>query len=877
MPEPTWRRYLSFFGPKAAADLDEELRFHIEARVADYMRRGLSEADARAATATRIGDLATTRGECMTIATRTQSRLTRSQLWDALVQDVRFAFRSLRLQKGWTAVAVLTLALGIGANSAMFSVVNNLLLNPLPYANASRVVVVFQAPSEGNNTGQNVLMMQSGRLIESWLTARSLEAMEPYIAVGAALENAGEAIRSVHTAAVRPTFAAFAGQRPIIGRWFTDEEASSDAPVALVSEGLWRGQYGGDANILGRVLTLNAKPVTVIGVVPAALQLPRTTDAAVDMWLPLNFAASRQVAMLSVARIRPGVSRAAAAQELDALADRVAGAEGKAKYVTQLKAPGEMITYHDSLVFLSLAVALVLVIACTNVAHLLLARASTRQREMAIRAALGAGAGRLFRQLFTESLLLSLAGCVAGVGLGWAGLRLLVAARPQSMSELAAARMDGSTLLATVAVSIVTGVAFALLGAVQAARQSTGETLKGGAVSVSTARSHGRFRSMLVVSEMALCTLLLVTSALLLRSMMHLQSIDPGYDPKGLYNVAVNMPRERYGRFTARAEFTNTLIDRVRAVPGVEGAVITAASSPGSAFLLGALQLEGQADPPEGVTAFIPFNGVEGDYFKVMRMRVLEGTTLTDTTKAAAQVVINEGMARKHWPNGSPLGKRLRVVYRGTGDWKTVVGVVSNAFTSGLTSEASAPMLYLPPGFIQPTLLVRTSNEAATMPLIRALATSMDPHLPPLVVSSVEVGLRRTIAKPRFTMFLLMVFTVVAVGLAAAGLYGVLAYSVAQRTREIGIRVALGASRGVVARTVLSEGLLLAGAGAAVGLVAARWGVKLVGSMLYGVQQTDALSFTLGAIVLVAIAVVACVVPVRRALAVDPLIAIKAD
>jgi putative ABC transport system permease protein len=377
---------------------------------------------------------------------------------------------------------------------------------------------------------------------------------------------------------------------------------------------------------------------------------------------------------------------------------------------------------------------------------------------------------------------------------------------------------------------------------------------------------------------MALCTLLLVGASLLLRSVIHLQGRDPGFDATGLYAIDVQLPEARYKNQASQVAFMSDLNERARRLPGVEGMTLAATAPPGSAMLIGALQFEGQPDPPAGTTAFIIFNGVEPDFFKLMRMRIVEGTSFTDTTKAAAQAIVNEGLARKQWPGQSAVGRKLRVVYNGRGDWKTIVGVVNDAYTQGLTDEVTEPILYTPgSGFFRPSLLVRTAGDASVIQNFAKLVAGVDAKLPPPQIKSVDDAMRKTIARPRFTMFLLMIFTIVAVGLAAVGLYGVLAYTVAQRTREIGIRVALGASRQRVARAVMSRGLLLAGIGAAIGLGVARWGVKLLGSMLYGVQQTDVVSFAMGAVILFLIAVVACLVPVRRALSVDPLIAMRAD
>jgi putative ABC transport system permease protein len=345
-----------------------------------------------------------------------------------------------------------------------------------------------------------------------------------------------------------------------------------------------------------------------------------------------------------------------------------------------------------------------------------------------------------------------------------------------------------------------------------------------------------------------------------------------------LYSIDVQLPDERYKGMAGRMAFYNALTARMARVPGVEGVTLAAASPSRSSFLIGALQLEGQPEPPVGTTAFIEYNGVLPEFFRLMRMRIVEGTTFTDTSDAAGQALINEGMARKYWPGTSPIGRKLRVVYNGHGKWKTVVGVVSNALTQGLTHNAGAPLLYLPgPGMFHASALVRTSSDAAIIPAFRSLVANIDSRLPPPLVTNAEDAMQRTIARPHYTMLLLVVFTLVAIGLAAVGLYGVLAYTVAQRTREIGIRMALGASRRAIARSVMQQGVLLAAVGGVIGLIAARWGVKLLGSMLYGIRETDIVSFFTGAAVLLVIAVVACLVPVRRAVSVDPLIAMRAE
>ena len=876
----TWRRYLRFFGHRGVADLDDELAFHVDMRVLDYMSRGMSEADARAATLQRLGDLTRARAACAAVATRTQRRMTRTQLLDSLSQDLRFALRTLGRNKGWTAVAIITLALGIGANSGMFSVVNHLLLNPISYPHANRVAIVFQAPVAGNTTGHMVMITPKTKLLQAWREhARSLEAIEPFVATDVTLERAGDEPRIAKVASVLPSFPAFAGRRPLLGRMFTEAEAKGEATVALISEGTWRTHYGARRDALGSTLILNGKVATVIGVLPAGLELPRGPGSEVDVWQPLDMA-RHEYGMLAVARVREGVTKETAQSELDAIAQRpeVKTAD-LAAYKTMLKSPAELVGFRQSLILLSVAVALVLLIACANVVHLLLARASSRQRELAIRAAIGAGRGRLFRQLLTESMLLSLAGCVAGVALGWAGVRALVAVRPESLGDLAAVRMDGSTLLLTAGIAVLTGLVFGVVGAVQAARHSTHDALKAGSLATSAGRGRGRARALLVVTEMALCTLLLVGATLLLRSVMHLQRLDPGFDPRGMYALDLNIPDDRYPTPAAKQAFDAEAVRRARQIPGVEAVTLVASAPPSATFLLGVIQVEGQPTPASDAAGFLRFNGVSPDYFRLMRMPIVEGTTFTDTTDAGGQMIVNASMARQLWPGQSPIGKRLRVVYSGQGEWKTVVGVVGDARLSGLTSDASEGILYGPGvANFRPAIIVRARGDnPGVAAALAGVMSGIDRRLPPPRVTSIEEALRRSVARPRFTLFLLSAFAMVAVGLAAVGLYGVLAYNVAQRTREIGIRMALGASRHSVARAVIAQGLLMAIVGSAIGLLVARGGVKLLAHTLYGVQQTDLLSFAGAAVALVVIAAAACLIPARRAVAVDPLIAMRAE
>ena len=875
----TTRRYLRFWGPRAEADVDDELAFHIEMRARDYMERGLSEQDARAAAKRRLGNLASARSDCIAITSRRQRRMTRAQIIDAFVHDVRFAWRTLGRQKGWTAVAVITLALGIGANTAVFSVVNTLLLRPLPYPDANRIAIIYQEPTKGNSTGIQITVNPNPPLVRAWREgAKSFESIEAYTQSDRAMQPPGGTTEIVHAANILPTFPTFAGQRPLKGRVFDENEVKTRQRVVLISEPFWRVRLGGDPDVIGKPLTLERQPYTIVGVMPATLRLPRLGADLTDVWLPLDIN-DDMIGLSVLGRMRSGVDRDVARRELDAIDAAISTqAKGMQDFRTRLTSPAELVRFRESLVMLSAAVALVLLIACGNVTHLVLARTATRGRELAIRTALGANRLRLVRQMLTESLLLAAAGCVGGIVAGWAGLQILVALRPDNLPELQVARIDAYTMLVTAGLAVLTGVVVGLLGAWQAARTSAHDALKSGALTASQSRRQRRLRSLVVTSEMAVSMVLLVGAMLLVRSMVHLQRIEPGFSAAGLYSVEIPLSKAAYPDAAPRLAFLRQVAERVRAVPGVQEVTVAAGAPPSRSFMIGALQVEGQPEPPAGTTSFIDYNGVETNYFRTMGIRIVEGTAITDTSQAASQVVVNQGLARKYWPGKSPLGRRLRVVLNGQGAWGTIVGVAADAFTGGLTSEAADPMLYMgTQDRFSPVLILRAKAGVDPIPTVRAVIAQLDATLPPPRVADIESAMARSIAGPRFTMTLLVAFTALALLLAAVGLYGVMAFSVAQRTREIGIRIALGATRRTVAKSILWQGTVMALLGGAIGLVGARWGTKLLEHMLYGVDETDVMSFALGGAVLVATAMVACIVPMRRAVSVDPLTAIRSD
>jgi putative ABC transport system permease protein len=865
-------------------EVEDEIKLHLSLRAEQLMAQGAAPDDAYQEAVRRFGSLTESRARLLDAARHRERQMQRTEWASDIRQDLGFALRTLGRQKGWTAVTILTLALGIGSTTAVFSVVSSLLLHAVPYPAADRVMIVEQQPTTGNNTGIHVSITPSPRVVNAWRAgSHSFDVLEPYRSSTAALKTNGEPA-PIGAAWILPSFTQFAAQKPLIGRLFSPEDMSSRAHVALLSEGMWRSRFGADTRVIGQVVTIDDSTYTVIGVMPATLRLPMLRFGVTDVWLPLDMS-NLNLGLRVVGRLHAGTTPAVAMRELDELTRRAEaspGAAGTLNFKALVTSPAQQLSFHDSLILLTGAVALVLLVACANVAHLMLARAATRHRELAVRAALGAGRSRILRQLLTESLVLAFAGAVAGVAIGWIGLRLIVGARPAQLPELELARLDLTTLLVTAALATLSGIAFGVIGALQSSRHSTHDALKAGSGATSYSRRHDRLRSLLVISEMALSATLIVGATLLVRSVINMQHTDLGFEPQGLYAIDVNLPKTRYATPASRSAFMTELTGRLRTVPGIRDVALAAVAPSARSFNIGAL--EGEGEPATSASegrAVVDANDVEPGWFKLMGVRMLEGSTFSDTSTAANQVIVNAGFARTHWPAGlrGALGHRVRVAYKGHGTWRTIVGVAADAAMSGPGSTLSAPILYDPVRDLQNggVVMIRAQSSTDIVTPVRALIHSIDPQMAMPTIESAEHTISGSMAGPRFTMSLLTLFTMVALVLAAIGLYGVMAYAVTQRTREIGIRMALGASQRVIAKSVIVRGIVLALIGAMVGLVGAYWGTRLLTDMLFGVAALDVASFATGAAVLIVAAVVACVVPTRRALAVDPITAIRAD
>ena len=550
-------------------DVEDEIELHLTLRAEQLLAEGKAPADAYAEAVRRFGPLSDSRARLLKAAEHRERAMRRVELVDDLRQDLSFTLRTLKRQKGWTAVAVITLALGIGAAAAVFSVASRLLLHPVPYPDADRVVFVALRERAAAAGSMNVAQLSTPPpLVRFWRDHnRSLESLEAYHSGVTMMKTLGDPSQ-LSGSWVSSSFASFAGLHPLRGRNFSSAEQRTHAHVILLAEQLWRGRFGSDDRVIGRAITLDDSLYVIIGVMPASLHVPLSASGESDVWLPLD-AENNQIGVQLIARLRRGMPLTAAARELDSLAARSGVLPSRNNsWVTQLVTPSHAVSFHDSLVLLCAAVGLVLLVACTNVAHLVLSRGAARQREFAVRTALGAGRGRLARQLVTESLVLAGTGCVAGLLIGQAALAVLVRTRPAALWELTSARLDSTTLLVAVAAAMLTSVAFALVGLVQLARSSTGDTLTSGRLAGTSLGRGERLRSALVVSEMALSGMLVVGAALLLRSVVNLQRTDVGFVPARLYTVAMFMPRAQIPNAASRHAFVSQVVDRIRGFAG---------------------------------------------------------------------------------------------------------------------------------------------------------------------------------------------------------------------------------------------------------------------------------------------------------------------
>jgi predicted permease len=804
-----------------------------------------------------------------------------------LMQDLRYGARMLLKNPGFTAVVVLALALGIGANTAIFSVVNAVLLRPLPFGEPEQLMMVW---GSSKNTGANHIVLSVPDVTDLRQQSQTLEYVAPYNGSGTTLSQGDETERVFGAVVPADLFPALR-VKPLMGRVFThDEDVPGGPAVVVISESLWRRSFGSDPAIVGKQIRLGGKAALVVGVMPESFRFPLKREERTEYWEPISASPSyvaakdkRDTRSLNVlARLKPGVTMAQANEELAAISGRLEQQypDSNAGLSLSLTPLHEDIVgqVRPALLVILGAVGFVLLIACANVANLLLARAASRQKEIAIRTALGAGRLRIVRQLLTESLLLALMGGGLGLLLATWGLDLLVAVSPSDLPLMGEVGLDTQVLGFTVAVSVLTGILFGLAPALQASRLDLNESLKEGGRG-STEGRRNRVRSLLVISEIALALVLLVGAGLLIRSFVTLLNTSPGFDAGAVLTADIPLSRSRYPDAEKQSAFVQQAIQATSHMPGVASVAAVNILPLSGNGRQSSFTIEGRP-VPNGQEPDAEASTVSPEYFRTMGIPVIRGRTFNEGDKRDTPwvVVISETLARKVFPGEDPIGKRL-----GIDDGRPpfeIIGIVGDVRHEKLETE-SYPEYYR--SFYQSperqvNLVVRAapSTDPATLQMaVRNAIKQLDREQIVWETKTMEQWRAESVARRRFNMMLLGLFASLALLLAAVGIYGVMSYTVTQRTHEIGIRLALGAQTRDVVRMVVRQGMTLALIGVGVGLLAAFGVTRVMSSLLYGVTSTDTLTFGAVSLLLVVLALLACLIPARRATRVDPMTALR--
>lgn len=809
---------------------------------------------------------------------------------DAWLKDLRYSIRRLTRAPGFAAIVVLTLALGIGANSAIFSVVNGVLLRPLPYREPAQLVTVEHFYSSLNNLEAPVSVpgfrdysarkhiFQSTAVQTGWAPS---------------LTGKGDPERVQATRATALLFSTL-GVSPLLGRTFAADEDQPGKPrVVVLSWAFWQRAFAGDRGVLGKTVVLDNEPYEVIGVMGPEFRA--FFDSQSELWAPLVFRPeqftndNRTNEFLSfTGRLASGVTPVVAQRDMSAFAGQLKreypdnyGA-GWTLLVTSLLEEGTS-AIRPALYILLGAVGFVLLIACGNVANLFLARAAARAKEVAVRSALGAEWWQLVRQLLTESVVVSVAGGIVGLALSWLALRALVAFNPTNLPRVQDIRIDPAVLIFTFALAIVTGLVFGLAPALQAVRTNLQATLKEGGRTSGGGTGH-KVRRALVVAETALALTLLAGAGLLIRSFARIQGIDPGFQAERVLTFNLSLPNSKYPSDTQRIAFFEQLLPRLAAVPGVEAIGTTSNVPFGGNWSTGSFSVEGYQAPQGQPGPWGDIRVVSSGFFETLRVPVRAGRTFTPQDRAGSPrvVVVDEGLIRRYWPNEDAIGKRITFgdAADSTAEWREIVGVVGYTKHEGLDAE-SRVQVYMPllqQGLPFSDVVVRTRGDPEAMvSALRARVQEMDRDLPLSRVSTVERLISESFGQRRFSMFLLGLFAALALVLASIGIYGVMSYSVAQRSHEMGLRMALGAARGTVVKLILTQGMSLVALGVGIGLVGAFALTRVLRTQLFGVQPTDPLTYVLVTLLLTAVAVIATLGPALRATRVDPIVALRQE
>jgi predicted permease len=882
-----WHRLTALFRRRRLErDLDDELAFHLAMREADYRHGGVPQVDAQYAARRRFGNVASLKEQCRDMWT--------FHPLETLSQDVRFALRTLRKSPGFTVVAVAALAIGIGGNTAIFSLIDAVRSRALPYKDPDALVQLW-----GNVVRARV--ERRGNAYPDFLDwraqSKSFEDMAAFANQTLTLAGVEDPER-IPVEFVSAPYFSLLGVSPVRGRTFSADEdlVATPAYVVVLSDGLWQRRFGADPEIVGRSVTLNARTYTIVGVMPPGFK--GLTDTA-ELWVPFAVYAPPQAmanrgnrGFGALARLKPGVTVASAQSELDGISRQLERAypdtnEKRGVEVSPLDV--ELFgALRPALLTLMAAVAFVLLIACANVANLLIARSEARRREIAVRTAVGAGRGRLLRQLITESCVLTALGAVAGLLLARGAVAVLIAQSPVTFPSFVTPGLDIRVAVFTIAVSLACGILVGLAPGLQARSVDLTSALKESARGSDGRRSQ-RLRNVLVVAELSMAVVLLVGAGLMIRSVRNLMALDPGFDPTSVLTLRVSVPRASApvaaGAPQAPAEPVvrgRTLLERIRAVPGVADVALSTDLPLDGNASAGTYAAEGM---PPTTAQNVPrayTHRISPEFFRTLRIPIVAGRTFTDEelTTTSAAVIVSERVVKRFWPGQDPIGKRIKFgqLTSSAGAWLAIVGVVGEVKYRGLPENpTSDPDIYLP--FVernsQYALAVRaTVPPSSLVAPLRAIVRGADPSIPIYQVATMEAQIEAQTSQSRFTMWLMGVFAAVALSLSVVGIYGVMSYLVSQRTREIGIRLALGAGGGDILRLVVGNGARLIAGGILIGLMASFALQKLVSSLLFGVTAADAAS-AIAVAVLAAVALLACYLPALRATRVDPLHALR--
>jgi predicted permease len=902
---------LSDSRPDARRDVDDEIRFHLDMRAQELIAQGVSREQAWIEARRQFGDVAAIEAECRVVrADRARERGRREWL-RGIMMDLRYALRSLRTNAGFTTAAVLTLGLGIGAAAAVFTVVDGVLIRPLPYADPSRLTMVWLTSPTSRSLSPE-LPLSTGFYLDARNAVKGLAPMAafrswPYV-LGPT--GAGSEPEQIAGARVEPELFATLGVQPVLGRAFTRTETVAGGPrVAMISYGLWQRRFAGARDVVGRMVTLSGERYTVIGVMPRGFAFPRGAELPpglqfgprTDIWAPLVFSEADRtnygtLNLSAVARFAPGVDPRTARSELTAFGERLLKEIGQppgwlAYTLVGVEDQASRSVRRGLLVLLG-AVGFVLLIACTNVANLLIARTGAREREFAVRAALGAGRLRVARQLITENVVLALGGALVGAAIAVGGSRVMLALVPGSLPRADDVGVDARVLVFTLAVALVAGIVFGLAGAWHIGRQSVAVTLQTAGARLTGNLRRRLGRRLVVASEVALSVILLVGAGLLAGSFARLQRVTPGFDPHGALTARVLLPVGDQFDFARDgpgwARFFDELTARLDALPGVHAAGAVSSLPLSGAVESGGFAIEGRPAPAPGEMPNAEYGVVSGDYFAAMSIRLLAGRVFDSRDRADAPgvVIVNREFVRRYFPDASPIGHRIRPGFDfSRGALREIIGVVDDVKQTGLDA-ATLPGVYVPEAQMTypfMTIVVRAAcasesdacDPTTMLPAIRRELASMDGSLALSDVKPLGEVFAASIARQRFSMTVLGVFATLALVLALVGLYGVIALSVAQRRREIGVRMALGAQPRDVLGLVLGEGMRVTVLGVAIGVGGAVALSGVLRSLLYDVSATDPRFFATAAVLVAIVSLAATYIPARRALSVDATVVLR--